>query len=306
MFEIVLRQTIIMFGYMMVGFILFKFGKITSEGSKSLANLLIYFIFPVVIIKSFRREFSLALFKDFSIGFGFCILSMVLSIVVSRFVFRKNPINSFAAAFPNAGFFGVPLLAAVLGEQAVIYSIGTSFVTGTLQHTYGVGLLTGERGHFTPKTVLFAPNCVATILGIICFTTGISMKFPPMLNTFIDGISALNGPVVMLILGSYLAQSDLSLLFKRKSAYFVSTVRLLVIPFMLVLLLSPFKVDSKIKFAVATCIATPCGANVAVYCHLHGKDYKYGCQLVALSTLIGTFTIPVMCAFAQKIFGAVL
>ena len=51
--SIVFQQTLTMAIYMLVGFALFKGGKITKEGSKSLANLLVWLIIPAVIINSF-------------------------------------------------------------------------------------------------------------------------------------------------------------------------------------------------------------------------------------------------------------
>ena len=57
--SIVFQQTLTMAIYMLVGFALFKGGKITKEGSKSLANLLVWLIIPAVIINSFCVELSL-------------------------------------------------------------------------------------------------------------------------------------------------------------------------------------------------------------------------------------------------------
>ena len=49
-------QTLLMFLFAGVGFILFKTGKISQEGSKSLGNILICAVLPCVIVKGFLVE----------------------------------------------------------------------------------------------------------------------------------------------------------------------------------------------------------------------------------------------------------
>ena len=53
---ILLKQIIIMFVLVVGGYLLFHFGKISQEGSKSIANILIYCSLPCVIIKGFLVE----------------------------------------------------------------------------------------------------------------------------------------------------------------------------------------------------------------------------------------------------------
>ena len=53
---ILIRQILQMFLLAGIGFILFKTGKISQEGSKALGNILIYAALPAVIINSFLVE----------------------------------------------------------------------------------------------------------------------------------------------------------------------------------------------------------------------------------------------------------
>ena len=50
------KQTVTMFLLAGVGFAMFKSGKITKEGSKSIGNILIYGSLPCVLISSFFIE----------------------------------------------------------------------------------------------------------------------------------------------------------------------------------------------------------------------------------------------------------
>lgn len=65
---IILKQIIVMFLIMGMGFVLFKKGLITKDGSKTLANLLIYIILPCVIINGFITERTADKIKELGIS----------------------------------------------------------------------------------------------------------------------------------------------------------------------------------------------------------------------------------------------
>lgn len=52
------KQIVIMFILMFLGAGLFKTGKISKEGTKSLGNILIYVIMPAVVVKAFLTQFT--------------------------------------------------------------------------------------------------------------------------------------------------------------------------------------------------------------------------------------------------------
>ena len=106
-----------------------------------------------------------------------------------------------------------------------------------------------------------------------------------------------------MVIGVYLAQTDLKTLLTTKSVYTVGLVRLIVIP--LVVLLAFWLVPqaySPIKTAVFIAISCPVGANVAVYAELHGKDYSHAVKTVTSSSLFSILTMPLLIMLAGLIF----
>ena len=99
------KQTVTMFLLAGVGFAMFKSGKITKEGSKSIGNILIYGSLPCVLISSFfiekTQEHMIGLAISAALGF----LLVLMSILVGKLCFREDTIAKFAAAFPNLCFF---------------------------------------------------------------------------------------------------------------------------------------------------------------------------------------------------------
>ena len=291
---IIFRQTLVMFLYMFAGFALYQSGKITAKGSRELASLLLWLIIPAVLINSFCMEFSPAKLMEFLQSALLGALSLLLSMAAARLLFRDAPIDQFAAAFSNAGFIGIPLVQAAIGAEAVFYLVGMIALLNMLQWTYGVGILTGERSATSPKNILLNPIMAGVAIGLVLFLTGLGTHLPEVVSTSLKGLSAMNAPMAMLVLGTYLAQSDWKGMFFKLRLYWTSVVRLLVIPALTLLLfrLIPLPVDMRLTLFIAS--SAPIGANVAVYVQLHDMDYPYACQTVALSTLLSILTLPVL------------
>ena len=117
--SILVNQVAIMFLLAAVGFSAFRAGKISNEGSKTIGNLLIYISLPAVIIKGFLVERTAERVTGLLVSMVAAAAVLGLCILVSRLCFKSDGIASFGAVFSNPGFFGVPLITAILGDGAV-------------------------------------------------------------------------------------------------------------------------------------------------------------------------------------------
>ena len=290
---IVLRQIVIMFVYMAIGGLLFQKGLITKEGSKSLANLLLYVVLPCVVVKSFcvarTPERTSGLLVSFLAALGILLLAMA----VSHLLFKKNPIDDFGAAFSNAGFMGFPLVAAVQGSEAIFYAAGFVALLNALQWTYGQSLISGDPGYRSPKAILKNPLVLSLLLGILIFCFEIPV--PAIASDLLAALSALNAPLAMVILGVYLAQTDPKTLFNDPHLYVVAAARLVLIPLLTILVLKLLPAEyAAIATTLVIVAAAPIGSNVAVYAQKLGKDYAYAVRGVCLSTLLSAITMPLL------------
>ena len=290
---IVLRQIVIMFLYMAVGGLLFQKGLITKEGSKSLANLLLYAVLPCVVVKSFcvarTPERTSGLMVSFLAALGILLLAMA----VSHLLFKKNPIDDFGAAFSNAGFMGFPLVAAVQGSEAIFYAAGFVALLNALQWTYGQSLLSGDPSYRSPRAILKNPLVLSLLLGILIFCFEIPM--PAIASDLLAALAALNAPLAMVILGVYLAQTDPKTLFNDPHLYVVAAARLVLIPLLTILVLKLLPAQyAAIATTLVIVAAAPIGSNVAVYAQKLGKDYAYAVRGVCLSTLLSAVTMPLL------------
>ncbi len=299
---IVFKQTVVMFLYMFAGYVLFRTEKMTIKGSKDIASLLVYLVIPTVIVNSFCVERTTAKIIEFVQSTLVSAGALVIAMIIAALIFKKKPIDNFGAAFSNAGFIGIPLVQAAFGDQAVFWIVGMIALVNMLQWSYGVRIITGEKSATGLKHLIVNPILVGTMIGIVLFLTGIGGHLPDVCRTTLAGISSLNAPLAMIVLGSYMAQADLKETILSAHLYAVSAVRLLAVPAVTLLIFSlvPFRQDMLLAIFIAA--ATPIGANVAVYAQLYDKNYPYACQTVVLTTLLSIITLPLMLLLA----GAVL
>ena len=295
---IIFRQTVVMFLYMFAGYLLFRYEKITVRGTRDIGSLLLWLVIPTVIVNSFCTAFSQQRLMQLLMSSLLGAVSLAIAMLIAGIIFRRDPVDNFGSAFSNAGFIGIPLVQAALGDEAVFYLVGIIAMLNLLQWTYGVRIMTGEKSALSLKNIAVNPILAGVIIGLILFLTGIGGRLPEVVSVTLKGISAVNAPLAMIVLGSYLAQSDIRKMLLSVHLYWVSAVRLLIIPTVTLLVFSIIPAAADIKLAVFIAAAAPIGANVAVYAQLHGKDYPYACQTVALTTLLSIITLPLMLVVA--------
>ena len=300
---LVIRQIIIMCIYMAIGYTLFKTKKITKEGSANMATLLVWVIIPVVITKSFCVEPTAQRIHAMAQSAIATALVLGASLILSHVFFKKDPIANFGSSFCNAGFLGVPLVAATVGEYAVFYIAFFVALLNIGQWVYGVSLITDKKMKLDLPTLLH-PLMLSVAVGLLLFFTGWGAKLPAVITGTMTGISGANAPLAMVVLGVYLAQADFKTLFTQARLYLISFVRLIMIPLVTLALLLGLKylmpsMDHAIILALLLTASAPVGANVAVYAQLHGKDYVYATKTVVNSTLLSLLTMPLMVLLAQ-------
>lgn len=291
--NVLLVQIMMMFIFMFIGMALFKTNKLTLEGSKALGNILIYVIMPAVVIKAYLVEMTQERLLQLGIAFGLSLITLILSMVIAHVFFKRRPIENFGVAFSNAGFIGIPLVSAIYGDEAVFYVSSFVALLNLFQWTYGVFVITEDKKTISLKKMLTNPILISLVIGLILFMCPFNM--PEIVNKSIGSIAALNAPIAMFSLGTYLAQVSFKEIFTDRIAYRSCAIRLLLIPLLTLGLLSLVPSEYLImKTAILIVAATPIGSNVAIFAQIHGKDYKRAVKDVCLTTLCSIITLPLI------------
>ena len=215
---LLLKQNLIMFLYLLIGYFLFRKKLVSTQGSADIGRMLLYVVMPIAIIKSYLVDFSMEKLEGLAVSFVLAILSLLLAIVIARLFFKKDSgIERFGVAFSNAGFIGIPLVQMTLGEEAVFYVASFVALLNILQWTYGVLVITGDKSAISFAKIRTNPIVLSFMAGILLFFLPVSL--PAAVTGIIGTIASMNGPLAMIVLGVYLAQIPLKSLFTDKKVY---------------------------------------------------------------------------------------
>lgn len=299
-------QIIVMFLLIGVGAVCYKYKLVTDTGSGQMSALLINFAAPAIIIHSFCREFDRDMLGKLIVAFVLSLLLLVISIGIATLVFRKDSADyadkRMCVIFSNNGFMALPLLQALYGDDGVFIGSINIVATNIVIWTFGVWLLTraGNRGkiRLSWQKILLNPGTIGFFIGLAIFLT--STTLPAVLDEPITFLGNLNTPLAMIVLGIYLAQSNLIDIVKDRSMYLVCLFRLLVIPFLTILIMQILHIDSDVAHVLIISIATPCAVAASMFAQLYGTNYRYSSRMIAFSTLLSAITMPMMlslCAY---------
>ena len=295
---ILLKQIAIMALLIAIGLFLCRRGFLTEQGSKDLGAILLRVVIPCVIVKSYITEFSPQRLADLGLSIFLALTGFVIAMLLAYLVFgKRRRIENFAAAFCNAGFIGIPLAQAMIGEEGVFYVAASVALLNLFQWTYGVYIMTDRRDAIRLGTIARNPVVIAIVVGILLFV--LQIPVPDILTSTLGYIANMNTPVAMILMGTYLAKLSLPQLLDPR-AYLCVLMRLLLIPAAVMLVFSLLPVQNE-KVLLATFLAavTPVGANICVFAQQYDCDYTFSVVTVCLSTLLSIATIPAMISLAQ-------
>ncbi len=300
--QLLLQQNIIMFIYLVIGYLLFKTKLVTSQGSSEIARLLLYLVMPMAILNSYITEFSKERAVELIISFLAAVVTLFISIIVTRFFFKKEEIiERFGVSFSNAGFIGIPLVQMTLGNEAVFYVSSFVALLNILQWTYGVYLLSNDKSCISLKRLSKNPIIISFLIGLLLFFLPISI--PKIIVSPVNALAAMNGPLAMIVLGTYLAQGSIKSIVTEKLAYKAALIRLVIIPIITIFTLYfiPEKYET-LKFAVLIAASAPIGSNVAIFAQQYNQDYTVAVREVCLSTILCIITMPLIIGIAGYIY----
>ena len=300
--QVLLKQCLIMLMLIITGYILYRKKLVTDAGSRELSNILVRIIIPCVIINAYLlADFSMKRVKGLAIMTGLSLLALVIAMIVSYLIFGKRKrVENFSAAFCNAGFMGIPLVSATLGTEAVFYVAVFVALLNIFQWTYGLVIMTGNRKFISPRKIITNPVVIGFVIAIAGFL--IPVHIPALITIPVSYVGAMNTPVAMIVLGVYLAQTDMRQILKNSSVWWCSIVRLVIIPAITiaVMMLIPLtKEHMLIKQTALIAAVTPVGSNVAIFAKLYGTDYEQSVRVVCLSTILCIVTMPCMMYIAN-------
>lgn len=301
----IINQVIVMSLLTAVGFLCYKIKLINEQAIKSMSAILLNFATSAVILVSYQKEFEQTLFRGLIISFVCAIIAYIIMFLLVPFLIHnkdkdKLKIDRFSCIYTNCAFMGIPLIQGVYGSDGVFYL--TAFITlfNLLVWTHGQMYLKGE---FSPKSALKAfasPALIATVVGLVLFMANII--FPaPIINT-IQQLANLNTPLAMLVAGATIAKTDLLSAIKKPKLYYISFVKLIFLPLIIMIVFRIFNIDQIVGGVNMLAAACPSATICTLFAIQYNKDSVYASEIFAATTLLSMITLPLLTFFYNFLY----
>lgn len=226
-----------------------------------------------------------------SIGLGYLLSALMVRLL--PFNRERKPLMELLISVTNTMFIGVPVAEPVFGSQAVFYIAMSCIPFNVLLYTYGVWRMnqSGERVKLHLKDMVCVP-LIATVAALLIFVLDIPV--PAVAKELCSTLSAATMPMSMLVIGSSLGRVSLLDAFKEKSLYFVSLMRLVLVPLLTLPVLRLITADPVLLGAMVIIAGCPSGIVVTVLAIQYGRDAEYTSKGILLNTVLSMVTLPAL------------
>jgi len=299
-----LKAVALMILFIIPGFALRKFGLADGAVAKGFANTILYVMQPAMLIVLFIRPYDAAIMKTAAWVFGFSmVVHAVFYFIMMRF-FKKAPdkiarVSRFGAIFSNAGYMGIPVIVAALGDEAGIYASVYIIAFNIFAWSLGALIYSGDKKYISAKKILINPATVPIFIGLLFFLLPIDQYVPTLV---VDGLTVLKetvAPMAMILIGIRLADVKFKTVFTDKWMWLTLGLRLFLLPavawgIMRIVGLTGLFADITAMTVVLICASTPCSTITSMFAEKFDCEPVYASKIVSISTVFSVLTIPLV------------
>ena len=302
---LLMEQIIQLFLMIFMGFLIVKAKLLNSEDSKILSIIVLYLIIPCVIINAFQVDYTPQTVKGLLIALAGSVMTQVILLIVVSIlgrVFHLNEVEVASIYYSNSGNLIVPIVTFILGKEWVLYGCVFMSVQLVFIWTHCKKIISRESTYDWRKIVLNI-NMISIAIGIVLFLTRIHL--PAIINNTLSAVGSMIGPASMIVTGMLFAGMDFKQIFASKRVYFVTFLRLIVVPAIALVLIKLSYLASlssngpKIMLIVFLAIITPSASTVTQMCQVYGNDSQYASAINVVTTLLAIITMPLMVMLFQ-------
>lgn len=304
-FEITGLNALMLVALCLPGFFLTKANVLKEEHIKGFAVFLLYVCSPALSIYSFQQaECNMEILINIGILLLVTTFMQVLIMGIGFLINIKtykidgaSRVATVAAAFGNVGFFGVPILQALLPDhpEAMVYSAVMSVMMNLIGWTLGMFMMSGDRKHVSVKNFLINPTTLCLVIALPLFFTNTS--FPKPVMNFVEFFSKMSTPTAMTVLGMRLAFVKFRDLmdYRQVVAIFLKLIALPLITFGIMYALP---VDETLKISTYILSCMPPAAITLNFAELSNTSPKTAANIVVVGSLLVAITLPVLLLIA--------
>lgn len=295
----------VLFAFLAVGLLCAKLGWLDEHGGKSLNKLVLNVFAPCIVLASvLSTELEYAVGDIMTLlwqGAALNALQLALGFVCALIFFRRDKNRSqfhLLTAFGNTVFMGFPVVASILGDDAIFLASMCSIPFNLFIYSIGV-LLAGGKGSLKQFLLrLLNPPFLANFVGLALFL--LPIRAPEPVTEVFDSLGGMVVPLSMMLIGMSLARLSLRAIFSDWRVYVLAGCRLLLAPVVIFLVMRLFVRDALFLDLFVILATMPCASVLPILCGEYGGDEALASKCVFVTTLLSLATVPLMLGILLK------
>lgn len=303
MFILIFEQLLKMFFIMLLAFVCYKIKLVDQNGNKTVSNLLLLVVNPILIITVYQTEYDPELVRGLLFAFAAAAATHILGIVISTLLIRAKDgtdycIERFNAMYSNCGFIGIPLIGSVLGDTGVFYLSAYMVMFNLFSWTHGVTLMEKKFSLKSLKDGLISPMFIATIVAVLLFF--LRLEIPSVLLDSMNYIADMNTPLAMMVAGFSVAQADIGKMCRNLRLYYTSAIKLILFPLCTIPLLMLFHLPTVVSMTILIAAACPSATTGTMMAIRYKQNYTYSSEIFSMTTVLSVVTMPMLVWIAER------
>lgn len=288
-----------MFG---VGALAMRLKFIEKEDLSKLGRLVIDIMFPMLAFSSITSNFDPSRLDELwllpVLGFGLMFFGGIMGFAF-RYGMRnrsKDRMITFHhfCAINNYVFLPMIILQSLWGPKYIAFLFIMNIGSTLGFWTVGVGILSGGCIKRTLKNI-FSVNLMAVMLALaFCF---LNIPVPELAANVFSKIGSIAVPLMMVIIGAAIYNSAHHLFKNIWDIIYLSLVRLIILPLLLVYILKLLPLPQEVFQVVFIVSIMPVASSAVVFMRRFGGDPDLAAQAAVITTLLSILTIPLMTYF---------
>lgn len=305
-FTIMLKNVLVFLLLTLPGLVLIKTKLLKKEQSGALSVVLLYVGLPFLILNNtlnvqFNAELLKVILIAAAVGIGFTLLFFFGTYPLTKR--EKNAktqgMMRFCMIFPNSGFLGIPLVAAIFPDRPLVMTalIIVNIITNTMMYTFGVYLITGDKKDMNVKKAAFNPVLIAFAIGLVLNLLNVKTHVPEI-SSYAGYLGNIVTPISMIILGMKLGEVSFRNLCLSWKNYYVAFIKLIVMPVVVTAcvwaLNLAFSIGADAIIGIFVAFAVPTAAGGISFADHYKGDTENAVAFTLGNTILSVITLPVL------------
>ncbi len=284
-----------------IGVVVRRLHWIEGEAETSLIRLVVNVTYPCLIFESVAGNAALRspgnLIVPPLMGFGITVLGIYAGLYVAKLIGLQigTGLRTFALAvgIANYGYLPLPIMEAIWGAESrgvlLVHNVGVEAAIWTV----GVLVLSGQSLREGWRR-LVSPIVITLALAVAFNLGGLTPYLPGVVTTTIHALAVCAIPLGLIMTGVNLANylNEPRQLFDAKVSVAAMTLRLGVLPVVILLLAHYLPLSLELKRVLVVQAAMPAAVIPIIIARLYGGHPRTAVQIVLGTTALGVLVIP--------------